>query len=129
MQFLGERSDVPALLASSDLFVLPSRSEASPNGVLEAMAAGLPIVASRVGGVPELVESGVQGLLVEPDQPAALATAILDLMNRPQFASVLGLAARERAERLFSFDRMVSELRAPLSFRAWQPGCWSRTWP
>ena len=65
MQFLGERSDVPALLAASDLFVLPSRSEACPNGVLEAMAAGLPIVASRVGGIPELVESDATGMLVD----------------------------------------------------------------
>jgi L-malate glycosyltransferase len=106
--FLGERSDVPALLESSDLFVLPSRSEACPNSVLEAMAAGLPIVACRVGGVPELVESGAHGLLVEPDRPDALAASILDLMNRPQFAFGLGHAARERVEHRFSFDRMVS---------------------
>jgi glycosyltransferase involved in cell wall biosynthesis len=108
VRFLGERSDIPALLASSDMFVLPSRSEACPNGVLEAMAAGLPIVASRVGGLPELVESGVNGILVEPDRPEALAASILDLMNRPRFASGLGCAAREQAERRFSFDRMVS---------------------
>ncbi len=108
VRFLGERSDVPALLASSDVFALPSRTEACPNGVLEAMAAGLPIVASRVGGVPELVESGVHGLLVEPDRPEQLAASLLDLMNRPQFAFAAGRAARERAVGRFSFDRMVS---------------------
>jgi glycosyltransferase involved in cell wall biosynthesis len=108
VQFLGERSDVAGLLASSDLFVLPSRSEACPNAVLEAMAVGLPLVASRVGGVPELVESGVNGLLVEPDRPDALASAMLDLMRRPQFASALGVAARQRAVQQFSFDRMVA---------------------
>ncbi len=108
VQFLGERSDVPALLASGDLFVLPSRSEASPNGVLEAMAAGLPVVASRVGGLPELIESGVNGLLVEPDRPAELAAAVLDLIGRPQVAAALGVAAREKAERQYSLDRMVS---------------------
>jgi glycosyltransferase involved in cell wall biosynthesis len=108
VRFLGERSDVPALLASSDLFVLPSRSEACPNGVLEAMAVGLPVVATRVGGVPELVEPGVSGMLVEPDRPDALATAVLDLMSRPERASALGQAARRRAVQQFSFDRMVA---------------------
>jgi len=106
--FLGERSDVPALLASSDLFVLPSRSEACPNGVLEAMAVGLPVVATRVGGVPGLVESGLSGLLIEPDRPDALAAAVLDLMSRPRFAWALGDAARQRAVQQFSFDRMVA---------------------
>jgi glycosyltransferase involved in cell wall biosynthesis len=125
VQFLGERNDVPALLASSDLFVLPSRSEACPNSVLEAMAAGLPLVASRVGGVPELVESGAHGLLVDPDRPDELAAAMLNLMNRPQFAFGLGHAARERVERQFSFDRMVSGFehlyRSELGRRAVRP--------
>jgi glycosyltransferase involved in cell wall biosynthesis len=128
VRFLGERSDVAALLASSDVFVLPSRSEACPNSVLEAMAAGLPIVATRVGGVPELIESGATGLLVEADRPAELATALLDLMDQPQRAANLGRAAREAAERRFSFDRMVSTFEhlylSELTSRASQPaGC------
>ena len=108
IRFLGERSDVAGLLASSDVFVLPSRSEACPNSVLEAMAAGLPIVATRVGGVPELIDSGRTGLLVDADRPAELAEAVLDLIDDPQRASHLGRAARKAAERRFSFDRMVS---------------------
>jgi glycosyltransferase involved in cell wall biosynthesis len=106
--FLGERSDIPDLLAQSDLFVLPSRSEACPNSLLEAMAAGLPIVASRAGGIPELIDSGMNGVLVTPDAPDARAAAVLSVMDRPAFAATLGRAAREKAVRRFSFDRMVS---------------------
>jgi len=65
VQFMGHRDDVPAILTASDLFVLPSASEASPNVVLEAMAAGLPVVASRVGGIPEIVDDGVTGHLAK----------------------------------------------------------------
>lgn len=108
-EFLGERHDVPALLAASEIFVLPSRTEASPNGVLEAMAAGVPIVATRVGGIPELVESGASGVLVEPDRPATLADALIDLMERPEWGRTLGRAAREVAEEQHGFDRMVAQ--------------------
>ena len=108
VRFLGERSDVAALLRTSDFFVLPSRSEASPNGVLEAMATGLPVVATRVGGVPELIESGLNGVLVPPDHPDALTAVILDLIRRPAFALRLGRAARVQVESRFTFERMVS---------------------
>jgi glycosyltransferase involved in cell wall biosynthesis len=107
-QFLGERDDVPSILSSSGIFVLPSRTEASPNGVLEAMAAALPTIASRVGGIPELIDHGATGILVEPDSPDALAAAILDLLDRPAFATALGRAARAQVEQRFSFDRMVA---------------------
>ena len=108
-EFAGERHDVPALLSASDVFVLPSRSEASPNGVLEAMAAGLPIVACRVGGIPELVETNSSGVLVDPDRPATLADALIDLIDRPEWARTLGRAARERAEDHHRFERMVAQ--------------------
>jgi glycosyltransferase involved in cell wall biosynthesis len=110
--FHGQRHDVPALLAESDLFVLPSRTEAAPNSVLEAMAAGLPCVATRVGGIPEFVDDGVTGRLIDPDQPHVLASVLLDLIEHPDVAADLGRAARQHVERRFSFDRMVTGFEA-----------------
>jgi glycosyltransferase involved in cell wall biosynthesis len=106
--FLGHRDDVPARLADGDIFVLPSRSEAFPNAVLEAMATGLPIVASGVGGILELIDDGRTGLLVPPDDSPALADGICRLMNDQAFASRLGHAARAEALARYSFDRMVA---------------------
>jgi glycosyltransferase involved in cell wall biosynthesis len=108
-RFFGHRDDVPQLLAECDLFALPSRSEAMPNGVVEAMAAGLPIVATAVGGVPELLSDRRTGVLVQPDDPQAFAAALMDLMESPDRAAALGRAAREAVQRRFSFDRMVNE--------------------
>jgi glycosyltransferase involved in cell wall biosynthesis len=110
--FHGQRQDVPALLAESDLFVLPSRTEAAPNSVLEAMAAGLPCVATRVGGIPEFVDDGVTGRLIHPDQPRALASALLDLIEHPDMSADLGRAARHHVQQQFSFDRMVAGFEA-----------------
>jgi len=106
VRFLGECRDVPALLADSDLFVLPSRSEAFPNAVIEAMAAGLPVVASDVGGIPEVVRDGVTGVLVPPDDVPALADAVAGLMDAPRRAAALGQVARDTVEH-YSIDRMV----------------------
>ena len=108
LTFLGHCDDVPARLAAGDLFVLPSRSEAFPNAVLEAMATGLPIVASGVGGILELVDDRVTGLLVPPGDAASLADRICRLMNDPALASRLGKAARAEALARYSFDRMVA---------------------
>jgi glycosyltransferase involved in cell wall biosynthesis len=105
--FLGHREDVPALLAAADVFVLPSRSEAFPNGAVEAMAAGVPVIASRVGGLVDLVDDGRTGLLVTPDDPAALAAALESLVLSPARAAALGASAREEVSRRYSFDRMV----------------------
>jgi len=105
--FLGHREDVPALLAGADVFVLPSRSEAFPNGAIEAMAAGLPVVASAVGGLLDLIESGRTGLLVPADNPEAPAQPLGSLIVSPARASLLGAAAREDVTRRYSFDRMV----------------------
>jgi L-malate glycosyltransferase len=109
MRFLGHCEDVPRLLAESDLFVLPSRSEAFPNGVLEAMAAGLPVVATRVGGITELVEHQRTGVLVPPDDARALAFAVLDLVQWREHAIELGRAARRVVETRYSYRRMVEQ--------------------
>jgi glycosyltransferase involved in cell wall biosynthesis len=105
--FAGHCDDVPARLAAADLFVLPSRSEAFPNALLEAMAAGLPVVASSVGGMLELVEHERTGLLAPPGDPSALAHQMTRLMSAPAFADALGAAAREKVVSQYSFDRMV----------------------
>ena len=106
--FLGHREDVPALLAAADAFVLPSRSEAFPNSAIEAMAAGLPVVASAVGGLLDLIEHGRTGLLVPPGEPDALAAAMRSVVRNPARAAALGAAARADVQQRYSFDRMVS---------------------
>lgn len=107
VRFLGHCDDVSRLLADCDAFVLTSRSEASPNAVLEAMASGLPVVASRVGGIRELIEHQRTGVLVPPDDPRALAFALLNLIQWEGHAHTLGAAARRTVETRYSFDRMV----------------------
>jgi glycosyltransferase involved in cell wall biosynthesis len=110
--FLGHRDDVGARLGEADIFVLPSRSEAFPNAVLEAMAAGLPVVASGVGGILELIDSGRTGLLVPADAPQPLAEALCRLMSDPALAARLGGAARDEARAHYSFERMVASFDA-----------------
>ena len=105
--FLGHREDVPALLSQADAFILPSRSEAFPNGAIEAMAAGLPVIASATGGLLDLIESGKTGVLVQPDDPGALAAALEALVISPARAAAIGSSAREDVARRYSFDRMV----------------------
>jgi glycosyltransferase involved in cell wall biosynthesis len=102
--FLGHRADVPALLAAADLFVLPSHFEGLPVSVLEAMAAGRPVVATAIGGTDEAVSHEESGLLVPPREPAALASAIRRLRADPVLARRLGAAGRQRVEREFSSE-------------------------
>lgn len=101
VHFAGERDDVPALLARSSLFVLSSWSEGFPISVLEAMAAGLPVIASDVGGVHEQVDHDVTGLLVPRGDAAALAAAIERLVRDPELRVRMGEAGHARAKRLF----------------------------
>ena len=120
--FLGHRDDVPARLAEADIFVLPSRSEAFPNAVLEAMAAGLPVIASGVGGILEIVNDGRTGLLTPPDDPRALAERVTALMADQALADSLGTAARAEAASRYSFDRMVASFDALYSSELTQRG-------
>lgn len=108
-QFLGHRDDVPELLAKADLLVLPSEMEAFPNAIIEAMAAGLPVVATAVGGIPELVEDGRTGRLVPPGNPEALAAALVEVLSEPDRAAEYGRAGRRSVEQTYSFERMVEQ--------------------
>ena len=112
VDFLGGRDDVPTQLASSDLFAFPSLMEAFPNGVMEAMAAGLPVVATGVGGIPELVEHGRNGLLVPPGAVRPLADGILRFLDDRAEADACGRAARQTIASRYSFDRMVAAFEA-----------------
>jgi len=105
----GARTDVPRILAELSVSVLPSASEGLSNALLESMAAGVPVVATAVGGTPEVVEDGLCGLLVPPADPASLAAAIGCLLDSPPLAAALGEAGRRRVEERFGLDRMVEE--------------------
>ncbi|MCX6078470.1 MAG: glycosyltransferase [Chloroflexi bacterium] len=98
---LGARADVPHLLAAADIYVNSSHREGTPVSVLEAMAAGLPVVATRVGENPYLLDPDA-GLLVAPHQPQALAAAIISLLNSEELRKKLGNSARERIQRSYS---------------------------
>jgi sugar transferase (PEP-CTERM/EpsH1 system associated) len=103
----GERHDVPEILRGLDCFVLPSLAEGISNTILEAMASGLPLVATRVGGNPELVVEGKTGRLVPAGDPEAMATALIDYAAHPETACAAGQAGRTEVERRFSMAAMV----------------------
>lgn len=104
----GSRTDIPELMAGFDLFALPSIAEGTPVTILEAMACGLPVVASRVGGIPEVVQEDVTGLMVPPSDPEALARALAVYVQDPQLAARHGAAGRERVEKSNSIAAMVA---------------------
>ena len=107
--FLDRRDDISDLMAASDISVLPSHEEGFSNVVLESMAAGLPVVATRVGGNPEAIINGETGWLVPPKLPEKLGMKIVDLLNDPAKANKWGQAGRRRVEQFFSDKRMVAE--------------------
>jgi glycosyltransferase involved in cell wall biosynthesis len=106
VRFLGLRTDVARLLRAGDLFLLTSISEGIPLTLIEAMAAGLPVVSTRVGGVPEVIEDGRTGLLAPAGDDALLAEKILELANKPALRTTMGQLGRERATTLFSETQM-----------------------
>jgi glycosyltransferase involved in cell wall biosynthesis len=110
--FAGLRDDVDVLLRAADALVLPSRSESLPTVVIEAMATGLPVVATRVGGVPELVEPERSALVVPPDDEGALRTALERVVESAPLRRALGARGREVAETRFRLERMCDERHA-----------------
>lgn len=112
VDFLGMRTDVPECLAALHCFVLPSLNEGMGRALVEAMAAARPVIASRVGGIPAIVEDRRTGLLVPPGDAEALAAAIAELIARPDWARSLALAARERIDAAFSVPGMVRAVEA-----------------
>ncbi len=108
LHLLGRRSDIPELLAAADLFALPSHEEGFSNALLEAMAAGRPILATAVGGNAEALDAGRCGKLVPPRDPAALAAAIGELLQNESARMAMGTAARERARARYGVAAMVA---------------------
>jgi len=110
VRFLGYRTDSRALIGLMDLLVVPSLTEGSPLIVLEAMAAGVPVVASAVGGIPDQVRHGEEGILVPPDAPDALGEALGALLRDPAYARNLGETGRRRTENEFSHETLVRRI-------------------
>lgn len=112
VRFLGHRADIENVFAALDVFVLPSRSEGMSNTILEAMAAGAAVVATRVGGADELVEDGRSGLLVPAEAPDALARALMEVTRSPDMRRQMGRAGRLKAETEFGLQRMLGDYEA-----------------
>ncbi len=112
VRFLGYLPAPAPVLARAQIFALSTRAESFPRSVLEAMRAGLPVVASRVGGVPEAINDQANGLLVPPGDPLALASALSRLLGDAKYRQELGLEARRCYEARFRFDRMAAETLA-----------------
>lgn len=105
--WLGRREDIPQLLSAADICIQPSRSEGLPLSLLEAASASKALIGSSVGGIPEVIEDQVNGLLVPPNNERALAGAIMSLIDNPILARNFGIASRRKFEDQFSIDRMI----------------------
>ncbi|HSA99980.1 MAG TPA: glycosyltransferase family 4 protein [Anaerolineales bacterium] len=106
IHLLGDRPDVADLMVNADIFVMPSRSEGMPMALLEAMGSGLPVIATRVGGLGEVVQDHSQGILVPAEDSQELAKAILELLRDPALRSRMGRNARQRIEERYTTERM-----------------------
>jgi glycosyltransferase involved in cell wall biosynthesis len=103
--------DVPIFLGISDVFVLPSYREGMPMSIIEAMRSGKPVIATTVGGIPDMIETGVSGILVDPGAPNEIASAILKLKNNESLLRNMGIGARKAFEAGFETSRVVREIR------------------
>jgi len=124
VHFLGARRDIPKLLRALDVFVLPSHQEGLGLAIIEAMAAGLPVVATRAGGIPEVVIEGETGLLVEPGNPPELAEAIIHLLTNPDTRRQMGIKSRQRVEAHFTAQRTAANLTALYCHLSKAKGIW-----
>ena len=115
VQFLGYRGDIPNVVNTLDLLVQPSLEEAFGLSMVEGMALGKPIVGSNVGGIPEVIDSGVTGTLTPPGDARALAEAILNLLADSAMRTKFGSAGRDRAERLFTIPRLAADYESAWS--------------
>lgn len=127
VRFLRGTEDVLPRLQSAWVFALASGNEAAPDVLLEAMACALPVVATRVGGIPEVVEDGVTGALVEPRDPAAMSRALTDLLRNRERRRLLGEAGRKHAEARFGLADMVHATEAVLREVAEVGATWTTT--
>ncbi|HJV66216.1 MAG TPA: glycosyltransferase family 4 protein [Geomonas sp.] len=119
VRFTGHRTDLTDVYASFDVFLISSSSEGMPNTLLEAMSMGVPVVATAVGGIPELLEHGVQGCLAPAGAVEALADHVVRLLRSPALRQRLAASSRQRVEREFSFDGRVRRLEC---YYAWFAG-------
>ena len=112
VRFLGRRMAIPLILAACDLFVLPSLWEGLPLVLGEAGAAGVPAVATNVDGIPEIIDNGVSGLLVPPQNSELLADAILTLLHNPERRIEMGKKAYQRVNERFSISRITRDVES-----------------
>jgi glycosyltransferase involved in cell wall biosynthesis len=110
VHFLGWRQQLPPIYADLDLVVVSSRNEGTPVSILEGAAAGCAVVATRVGGVPDIIQHGWDGLLVSPGQPEALAEAILSVLHDPELGRVMANRARDKVGKRFAAERLVTDI-------------------
>ena len=129
VRMLGDRPDVRDLLAAFDVFVLPSRTEGMSNALLEAMAMARPIVATAVGGTPEVLAGDTTGVLVPADDPSTMAGAVTRLLDEPELAARVGAAARRRVEEHYGVAAMVRRLEAVYAAVATERGLAARVRP
>jgi glycosyltransferase involved in cell wall biosynthesis len=108
--FLGYQEDVAPFYAAFDALVLPSSNEGTPVSAIEALAAGRPVVATRVGGVPDVVDEGVDGFLVEPGATQELAARLAELARDPKLREQMGTAGRERVLPRYAVQRLVDDV-------------------
>ena len=110
LELLGQLPDIQVFLACLDVFILPSHSESMPLALLEAMHAGLPIISTDVGGVPEALQDGVSGILIPPARPAELSAAIRCLWSDRRKSARMGAKAQAIGRKRFTATRMVAEV-------------------